>query len=37
MWFKEKVAEVKHHRFGGKEEWNCIRDMQRGRKGHVPS
>jgi len=37
LWFKEKAAAVEHNRFGGKEVWNCIRDMQRGKRGRVPS
>jgi len=37
LWFKGKAAEVKHHRCGGKELWNCIRDIQHSKRGCVPS
>jgi len=36
-WFQEKAATVEQGQFGGKLVWNCIRDMQRGRRGRVPS
>ena len=37
MWFRAKVAVVKCDRFGGKKVWECIRDMQHGKRGRVPS
>ena len=36
-WFKAKAAEAEKERFGGKRVWQCIRDMQRGRRGLLPS
>ena len=36
-WFLEKAKEVERERFGGKKVWRCIRDMQRGRRGLLPS
>ena len=37
MWFQNKADVVEQDKFGGKQVWNCIRDMQRGRRGRVPS
>ena len=36
-WFLEKAEEVERGRFGGKMVWKCIRDMQRGRRGLLPT
>ena len=36
-WFQEKAEEVEKERFGGKKVWKIIRDMQRGRRGLIPS
>ena len=36
-WFTSKAEEAQRSRFGGKEVWKCIRDMQYGRRGLVPS
>ena len=36
-WFQEKAAVVEEGQFGGKQVWNCIQDMQHGRRGRVPS
>ena len=36
-WFQKKAAAVEEGQFGGKQVWNCIRDMQHGRRGRVPS
>ena len=36
-WFREKAATVEEGQFAGKQVWNCIRDMQHGRRGRVPS
>ena len=35
-WFQEKAKEAQHGRFGSKKVWQCIRDMQRGKRGMVP-
>ena len=32
-----KAEEVERERFGGKKVWKAIRDMQRGRRGLLPS
>ena len=31
-WFQSKAEEAQKERFGGKKVWQCIRDMQRGRR-----
>ena len=36
-WFTSKAEEAQQSRFGGKKVWKCIRDMQYGRRGLVPS
>ena len=36
-WFQEKAEEIEKERFGGKKVWKIIRDMQRGRRGLIPS
>ena len=36
-WFTSKAEEAQKSRFGGKKVWKCIRDMQYGRRGLVPS
>ena len=36
-WFQNKAKEAQKVRFGGKKVWLCIRDMQRGRRGLVPT
>ena len=36
-WFLAKAEEVEREKFGGKRVWRCIRDMQRGRRGLIPS
>ena len=36
-WFMNKAEEAQKVRFGGKRVWQCIRDMQYGRRGLVPS
>ena len=36
-WFTSKDEEAQKARFGGKKVWQCIRDMQYGRRGLVPS
>ena len=35
-WFRRVAAKVERERFGGKEVWQCIRDLQRGRRGRMP-
>ena len=36
-WFLRKAEEIEREKFGGKKVWNAIRDMQRGRRGLLPS
>ena len=36
-WFQAKAEEAQRGRFGGKTVWQCIRAMQSGRRGLVPS
>ena len=36
-WFKRKAQEAKKEKFGRKEVWQCIRDLQRGRRGRMPT
>ena len=36
-WFQDNSNIVKQGKFGGKQVWNCIQNMQHGRKGWVPS
>ena len=36
-WFQSKAEEAQKTRFGGKVVWNCIRAMQFGRRGLIPS
>ena len=36
-WFSSMAAQAQQGRFGSKEVWKCIRDMQRGRRGLIPS
>ena len=36
-WFLAKAEEAQKERFGGKRVWQCIHDMQRGRRGPVPT
>ena len=36
-WFLRKAEEIGRKRFGSKEVWNAIRDMQWGRRGLLPS
>ena len=36
-WFQDKADIVEQDKFGGKQVWNCIRDMQHGKRGQVPS
>ena len=35
-WFRRKAEEAEKKRFGGKEVWQCIRDLQRGHWGRMP-
>jgi len=35
-WFQQHAELVEKEKLGGKIVWKCIRDMQRGRRGHVP-
>ena len=35
-WFQRKASEAERGRNGGKVVWQCIRDIQRGRRGLVP-
>ena len=35
-WFQSKAAEAQRGRHGGKLVWECIRDIQHGRRGLVP-
>ena len=35
-WFQKKAEEIEKDRFGGKQVWRCIRDMQCGRRGLLP-
>ena len=35
--FQEKAEEIEKESFGGKKMWKKIRDMQRGRRGLIPS
>ena len=37
LWFKKKATEVERVGFGGKVVWDCIRDMQLGKRGRIPS
>ena len=36
-WFQSKAEEAERERFGGKRVWKCIRDMQHGHRGLMPS
>ena len=36
-WFKTKAEETQREQFGGKMVWECIRDMQCGLRGLLPS
>ena len=36
-WFQRKASEAERGRHGGKLLWKCIRDIQRGRRGLVPT
>ena len=36
-WFQRKASEAERGRHGGKLVWKCIRDIQRGRRGLVPT
>jgi hypothetical protein len=36
-WFQKKASEAERGRNGGKLVWRCIRDIQRGRRGLVPT
>ena len=36
VWFQEKAREVDRDRFWGKKVWNCIWDMQCGRRCQLP-
>ena len=36
-WFQRKAFEAERGRHGGKLVWKCIRDIQRGRRGLVPT
>ena len=36
-WFRAKAQEAEGEHFGGKKVWKCIRDMQLGRRGRVPT
>ena len=36
-WFRAKAQEAEGESFGGKKVWKCIRDMQFGRRGRVPT
>ena len=36
-WFRKKAQEAERERFGGKEVWQCIRDLQRGWRGRMPT
>ena len=36
-WFQRKAFEAERGRHGGKLMWKCIRDIQRGRRGLVPT
>ena len=36
-WFQSKAEEAQISRFGGKEVWKCIRAMQFGKRGLIPS
>ena len=35
-WFQEKAEEAQRGRFGSKKIWQCIGDMQHGRRGMIP-
>jgi len=35
-WSHTKAEEIEKDRFGGKQVWQCIRDMQCGRRGLLP-
>ncbi len=36
-WLKRKAEEEERERFGGKEAWHSIRDLQRGRRSRMPA
>ena len=36
-WFQAKAEEAQRDRFSGKQAWQCIRDMQHGRRGLIPT
>ena len=36
-WFRSKAEAAQNDRFSGKGAWKCIRDMQRGRRGLIPT
>lgn len=36
-WFTAKASQIDKQRFGGKEVWKNIRDLQRGRRGRLPT
>ena len=36
-WFQSKAEEAEREHFGGKRVWKCIRDMQHGCRGLMPS
>ena len=36
-WFRAKAQEAEGEHFGGKKVWKCLRDMQYGRRGRVPT
>ena len=36
-WFQAKAEEAQSNRFSDKKAWKCIRDMQRGHRGLVPT
>ena len=36
-WFKRKAQEVERERLGGRKVWQCIRDMQCGQRGRLPT
>ena len=36
-WFRAKAQEAEEEQFWGKKVWKCIRDMQFGKRGRVPT
>ena len=36
-WFRKKAEEAQKERFGDKKVWQCVRDLQCGRRGRKPT